>query len=120
MSIELKRAYDDPEKNDGLRVLVDRVWPRGIKKEDTRLDDWMKDIAPSDELRKWFGHDPEKWPEFCEKYFRELDDREDLVEKIAGYMKKGRVTLIFGAADREHNNAAALKQYLLERVSHSR
>lgn len=116
MDIRLKRAYDEPAPDDGCRVLVDRIWPRGIARKEARLDDWLKDIAPSSELRRWFGHDPEKWSEFVEKYFRELDRQDELVEKLAKHAGNGRLTLIFAARDREHNNAAALKRYLEERI----
>lgn len=115
MTIRLKRAYDEPAANDGYRVLVDRVWPRGVKKEEARLDDWLKEIAPTRELRKWFGHDPQKWPEFLERYSRELKDHPELLDRLARLNEQGRLTLVFGAKDREHNNAVALKEFLRER-----
>jgi len=114
MDIRLKRIYDPSEKSDGIRVLVDRVWPRGVRKEEANLDEWLRDIAPSSGLRKWFGHDPAKWEEFVKKYFRELDDRLELVKKLACLAGKGRLTLLFGAKDREYNNGVALKKYLQE------
>ena len=117
MSIRLKRAYDDPAKNDGYRVLVDGIWPRGVSKEDIQLDDWFKDIAPSDELRKWFDHDPDRWQEFVERYHRELKDRDDLIEKLVDAAREGRLTLVFGAKDREHNNAVALKSYIQNKIN---
>jgi uncharacterized protein YeaO (DUF488 family) len=112
MSIHLKRAYDAPAANDGYRVLVDRLWPRGISKEDLKIDLWLKEIAPSDDLRKWFGHDPEKWDEFKQRYFRELDDQPDVVKQLVDKVDQGRVTLVFAAKDEEFNNAVALKEFL--------
>ena len=112
MSIHLKRAYDAPAANDGYRVLVDRLWPRGISKEDLEIDLWLKEIAPSDDLRKWFGHDPEKWDEFKQRYFRELDDQPDVVKQLVDKVDQGRVTLVFAAKDEEFNNAVALKEFL--------
>jgi uncharacterized protein YeaO (DUF488 family) len=120
MDIRIKRAYDAPAKNDGYRVLVDRVWPRGVSKEDAQFDAWLKDLAPSSDLRKWFGHDPGKWRQFKEKYFRELDGRRELVGELLENIGGGRATLVYGARDREHNNAVALKQYLRERKKESR
>jgi uncharacterized protein YeaO (DUF488 family) len=112
MQIELKRAYDPPAPGDGRRVLVDRIWPRGIARDDLRIDAWLKELAPSPELRKWFGHDPEKWQEFKARYARELNKRPDALAQLLEITKSGRVTLIFGAKDTEHNNAVALKEYL--------
>lgn len=112
MTIQLKRAYDAPEKEDGYRVLVDRIWPRGISKEVARLDEWMKKVAPSSELRRWFGHDPDKWPEFKARYFRELEAKAEEVEALAEKARSQNLTLVFGAKDEEHNNAVALKEYL--------
>jgi len=112
MEIKLKRAYDQSAAGDGYRVLVDRVWPRGIKKEDLRLDEWLQEIAPSAALRKWFGHDPEKWPGFVERYFDELEANGREIKRLAAIAAEGRLTLVFGAKDREHNNAVALKEYL--------
>ena len=115
MEIDLKRAYDLPADDDGCRVLVDRVWPRGVKKEELRLEEWMKEIAPSAALRKWFGHDPEKWPEFVERYFSELEEQHGSeVKRLKEIARKGRLTLVFGARDRERNNAVALRDYLLK------
>ncbi len=112
MQIHLKRIYEEPEKNDGFRVLVDRAWPRGVKKEDARLDLWLKDVAPSKELRKWFGHDPEKWAEFRERYFRELDENPEAREQLEDKARQGTLTLLFAAKDERFNNAVALKEYL--------
>lgn len=120
MAIALKRAYDEPAADDGRRVLVDRVWPRGVKKEEALLHEWMKDIAPSSSLRQWFGHDPAKWPEFVERYFRELDGRQELVAQLAHLAAQGPLTLVYGARDREHNNGVALKKYLEEKTAPSR
>ncbi|MBY0360042.1 MAG: DUF488 domain-containing protein [Candidatus Obscuribacterales bacterium] len=107
-----KRAYDPSQPRDGLRILVDRLWPRGIKKEDLLLDDWIKDISPSNELRQWFAHDPAKWAHFVEKYSKELNDNKACWEPLLKKAKRHRVTLLYGAKDEEHNNAVALKQYL--------
>lgn len=112
MSIRLKRIYESTAADDGYRVLVDRLWPRGISKEKAHIDAWLKEIAPSDGLRKWFGHDPEKWQEFSERYFRELDGHSEAVELLARKAAEGRITLLFASADREFNNAVALKDYL--------
>lgn len=112
--IQLKRAYEAPACSDGLRILVDRIWPRGVKKEDAEITEWLKDLAPSTELRKWFGHEPEKWPEFQKRYLSEIKstDSEGL-QKLGEYLKgNDRVTLVFAAKDTEHNNAVALKQYV--------
>lgn len=110
--ISTKRAYDPPQSDDGLRILVDRLWPRGIKKEDLLIDDWIKDISPSNELRQWFAHEPAKWTQFVERYFKELDAKKACWEPLLKKAKRHRVTLVYGAKDMEHNNAVALKQYL--------
>ncbi len=111
MTISLKRAYEPPAKTDGLRVLVDRLWPRGLKKTDASIDLWRKELAPSTELRKWFGHDPEKWCEFQDRYRTELKGNEGLAE-IRALSREGKVTLIYGAKDEEHNQALVLKEVL--------
>jgi len=118
MRIRLKRAYVAAEDNDGFRVLVDRLWPRGVDKEQLRLNLWLKEIAPSNDLRKWFGHDPEKWDEFKRRYFGELEIHKDLVEELLIRCGTGQVTLIFSARDEKHNNAVALKEYL-EKIENS-
>ncbi len=100
MPIWLKRAYEKPWRIDGFRVLVDRMWPRGISKEVLLLDTWLKEIAPSSELRKWFEHDPEKWEEFKRRYSTELDSRKKLVEELLDKVRSGRVTLVFAAPRR--------------------
>lgn len=110
--IRLRRAYEEPGPMDGQRILVDRVWPRGISKEDLELDAWLKDIAPSDALREWFGHDPGKWGAFKDRYTKELDEREEAVAAIRERCGEGRVTLVYGAKDEKRNNAVALKDYL--------
>lgn len=110
--IKTKRIYEKPTIDDGYRVLVDRLWPRGISNDQARLDQWLKEIAPSAELRKWFGHDPKKWNEFREKYLLELHYHQDLAKQILEKLSKGNVTLLYGAADKEHNHALVLSDYL--------
>ena len=112
MSIQVKRVYDPPAKADGYRVLVDRLWPRGLTKQEARIDQWLKEIAPSTSLRKWFKHDPDKWKEFKKRYAAELDDQREHVKQLVRAARKQTVTLLFGAKDTEHNNAVALKEYL--------
>ena len=116
MSIELKRAYDRAAESDGYRVLVDRIWPRGVTKNDLRIDAWLKDLAPSASLRKWFRHDPAKWDEFKQRYAGELEQRSDALEQLVERARARRITLVFGAKDTEHNNAVALKEYLERRL----
>ena len=113
--VKLKRAYDAPTQSDGNRVLIDRIWPRGVTKDELRLDGWLKDLAPSARLRVWFGHDPAKWDAFKERYFGELDRRPEAVERLMAKSRKGTVTLVFAAKDIHHNNAVALKEYV-ERI----
>jgi len=115
MSIRLKRAYDAFARGDGYRVLVDRIWPRGRTKDDLQIDAWAKEIAPSTPLRKWFGHDPAKWAEFKRRYLRELAGKREEVDVLRRKAKRGRVTLVFGAKDKDHNHALALKAYLERR-----
>jgi uncharacterized protein YeaO (DUF488 family) len=110
--IELKRVYDRKDSTDGVRYLVERLWPRGIKKTELDLDDWLKDVAPSTELRKWFSHDPGKWTQFRRKYFAELDRAPEVCEPIRQAARKGTVTLLYSSHDAEHNNAVALKEYI--------
>ena len=114
-SIKTKRIYKAPEVNDGIRILVDRLWPRGIKKESASIKEWKKEIAPSNELRKWFNHDPEKYPEFRRKYMEELDASED-AERFLGFvnehLRSTNITLLYAAKDEEHNNALVLKDWL--------
>ncbi len=111
--IRLKRAYAPASADDGIRLLVDRVWPRGVSKQKIATDAWLKDIAPSTELRQWFGHVPERWEEFSKRYARELDAKPDAVAELRKWLKQGRVTLIYGARDEERNQAVALRDYLL-------
>jgi uncharacterized protein YeaO (DUF488 family) len=111
--LKIKRIYDSPEKDDGFRVLVDRLWPRGVSKERAHLDLWLKEIAPSDALRKWFGHDPKRWTGFEAKYQKELAGKTDLVQQIKKLEgEHGSVTLLYAAHDPLHNQAVALSQYL--------
>ena len=101
-----------PSEQDGFRVLVDRVWPRGLKKQDAAIDRWLKVIAPSSGLRQWFGHEPKKWREFCQRYSAELDDKKEEIRWLQKQSQSGTLTLVFSARDTEHNNAVALKNYL--------
>jgi uncharacterized protein YeaO (DUF488 family) len=110
--VKLKRVYDTAARSDGHRILVDRIWPRGVARGELRLADWIKDAAPSDGLRKWFGHEPAKWPEFKRRYFRELDRHPDALAPLVEQSRAGTMTLVFAARDAEHSNAAALKEYL--------
>lgn len=116
MDISLKRAYQAADSSDGLRVLVDRLWPRGISKEHARIDLWFKEIAPSSELRKWFGHDPARWDEFKTRYRTELDANPDTVKELKAAMAgHAKVTLVYGAKDEAHNDAVVLLEYLQSR-----
>jgi uncharacterized protein YeaO (DUF488 family) len=111
----LKRAYDPPAPPDGSRFLVERLWPRGVRKDELRLEAWLKDVAPTADLRRWFGHDPEKWPEFKRRYFRQLHANERALAPLREAARHGTVTLVYGARDTEHNAALALREYL-ERI----
>ena len=110
--IQLKRVYDKPKTGDGKRFLVERLWPRGIRKTDLRMDGWQKEAAPSNDLRKWFSHDPEKWTEFRHRYLQELNSRADSLDPLLEAARQGPVTLLYSSHDEEHNNAVALKQFL--------
>ena len=110
--IRLKRAYERPEPNDGTRILIDRLWPRGIKKTDAAIDRWLKEVAPSAELRRWFGHRPERWPEFRRRYRAELRRHPEIVEEIRKTARAGPVTLVYAARDEAHNDAVVLKELL--------
>lgn len=112
MNIQLKRIYEPFSKEDGYRILVDRLWPRGFTKQKAALDLWLKEIAPSTELRKWFGHDPEKWKEFQKKYRIELKQNKEALDRLMDYIKKGKVTLLYGAKDEEHNEAQVIKDFI--------
>lgn len=117
MDVRLKRAYDQPARSDGPRILVDRIWPRGVAKEDADIAHWLKGLAPSTELRKWFGHDPDKWSEFKERYLSELatEDAVEDLEKLKNLIAEhNRITLVFAAKDTEHNNAVALRDFILD------
>jgi uncharacterized protein YeaO (DUF488 family) len=110
--IQLKRVYEKPARSDGMRVLVERLWPRGLSKERAAVALWLKDVAPSPELRKWFGHDPARWEEFRKRYAKELRENKEAVEVLKEKAKKGTVTLVYAARDEEHNGALALKRFL--------
>jgi uncharacterized protein YeaO (DUF488 family) len=110
--IRLKRAYEEPAQSDGLRILVERLWPRGVTKEKAALDLWLKDVAPSPELRKWFGHDPRRWKQFEQRYWKELKGRNEAVDLLRNESRKGTVTLVYAAKDEQHNGAVALKQFI--------
>ena len=110
--IVLKRVYEPASPKDGVRILVERLWPRGVKKSSLHLEQWAKEVAPSETLRKWFHHDPARWQEFERRYFRELDENEEIWRPLLAESRKGRVTLIYSSHDREHNNAVALRDYL--------
>lgn len=114
--IRVRRVYDKPRPDEGKCFLVDRLWPRGISKESLKIDAWLKDIAPSDSLRRWFGHDPERWEEFRQRYNKELDENRDALKPFIDALKKGNVILIFSAKDLEHNNAVVLKEYLERKI----
>ncbi len=114
--IKLKRVYEPAGSGDGTRFLVERLWPRGIKKTSIRMDSWAKEIAPSDGLRRWFSHDPAKWGEFCCRYFGDLNTHPDAWQPLLEAARRGTVTLLYSSHDQEHNNAVALKQYLEERL----
>ncbi len=112
MGVAVKRVYDAASEDDGVRILVDRLWPRGVSKVQARIDRWLPELAPSAALRRWFNHDPKKWAEFKSRYFTELDGQRSLVETIRRNAKSGTVTLLFAAKDRDLNNASALREYL--------
>jgi uncharacterized protein YeaO (DUF488 family) len=116
--LKLKRAYESPETGDGKRILIDRLWPRGISKTTAHLDAWIKELAPSNELRKWFGHDDDRWEVFQKRYIQELSspDKETILDDIADMQKRETVTLVYGAKNPEHNNGVILKQLIEERM----
>ncbi|NNE23991.1 MAG: DUF488 family protein [Rhizobiales bacterium] len=115
MNIRVKRIYEEPAPEDGYRLLVDRLWPRGVSKQNARIDGWMKEIGPSSELRRWYGHDAARWREFKERYAAELDARADLVADVLALARAGTVTLVFSARDADRNQAVALAEYLAGR-----
>lgn len=112
--LRLKRAYEPAAPEDGMRILVDRLWPRGVSKEKASLDEWEKEIAPSTELRQWFGHEPSRWTEFQRRYRDELQDHADILDHIRELAKKQTVTLVYSAHDEEHNDAVVLRDILME------
>jgi uncharacterized protein YeaO (DUF488 family) len=114
-NVMLKRAYDSPSDEDGMRVLVDRLWPRGVKKVDAAIDHWLKELAPSTALRKWFGHDPARWNEFRRRYSAELHEHRDELDRLRDLARKRRLTLVYAARDETHNEAAVLRDILLGR-----
>ena len=114
--VRLKRAYEPPSAGDGTRVLVDRLWPRGVSKTDVAIDLWLKDVAPSTELRRWFGHDPERWDEFRRRYQTELADKAEPLKELQAYARKGTLTLIYAARDEAHNEAVVLRDLLVRRL----
>lgn len=116
MDIRIKRVYEEASKADGHRILVDRVWPRGMTKEHAHIDEWDKEIGPSTELRKWFGHEPPKYPEFKKRYINELKDVAGVLDRIRDLAKKQRVTLVYGAKDEAHNQAVVLQEVLLKKA----
>jgi uncharacterized protein YeaO (DUF488 family) len=119
MSIALKRAYEPPSPGDGCRILVERLWPRGVAKQDAKLDLWPKDVAPSTDLRRWFAHEVDKWEEFKRRYFEELDARPDVLIPVRERVEAGPVTFVFASRETRYNNAVALREYL-ERPRKSR
>lgn len=112
MRIQIKRVYEAPDDDDGKRILVDRLWPRGLSKVAAKIDFWEKEIAPSHELRRWYGHDPEKWPEFKRRYFAELRTNNEVVKRLLGFAGKGKVTFLYSSKEKRLNNAVALKEYI--------
>ena len=115
--IKVKRVYDEAEPSDGSRVLIDRIWPRGVRKNNLALDGWLKEVAPSDRLRKWFDHDPRKWKEFRRRYFAELHAKAETWAPILEKARKADVTLLYGARDPEHNQAVALRDFLIAKMN---
>jgi uncharacterized protein YeaO (DUF488 family) len=112
MALHLKRVYESAEEGDGKRILVDRLWPRGLSKKEAKVDVWLKQVAPSPALRRWFGHDPEKWSEFRRRYRHELEKNTDAVEALKKEIGRSKATLLFGAKDSEHNQAVVLKEFI--------
>lgn len=118
--ITLKRAYDPVSPTDGIRFLVERLWPRGVSKATLRIDAWLKEVGPSTALRKWFNHDPKKWEAFRRRYFRELGSQPELWQPIASAARRGRVTLVYSSHDTQHNNAVALQEFLGKKTRRSK
>jgi uncharacterized protein YeaO (DUF488 family) len=117
MDIPLKRVYEEPSESDGTRILVDRLWPRGLTKEKAKVDVWLKDLAPTTELRKWFNHEPSKWTEFKKRYWDEISNNTDALSTFKKYLADGKVTIVYGAKDEKHNDAVVIKQYLDKKAS---
>ena len=117
--INIKRIYVEPDRKDGFRILVDRLWPRGLSKDRTKVDLWLKDAAPSNALRTWFGHDRARWDEFKQRYFKELEDNKEPIQLIATKASEETVTLLYGAKDEQCNNAVALKEFIERRIGAS-
>jgi uncharacterized protein YeaO (DUF488 family) len=117
MALRIKRVYDKVETADGVRVLVDRLWPRGVSKEKAGIDRWLKEISPSKELRTWYGHDPERWEEFKARYFRELEQQGEVIGELVEQARAGTVTLLYSSTEKRINNAVALKEYLKSRLT---
>lgn len=115
--LRVKRAYEPASRLDGYRILIDRLWPRGVSKENAAIDEWLQEVAPSAELRRWFGHDPQKWREFRRRYRRELQARAHLLREIAALASHRRVTLVYGARDEEHNDAVVLAELIRARMA---
>lgn len=118
--VQIKRVYDPASPEDGKRILIDRLWPRGMKKDEAKIDEWIKEIAPSTDLRKWFAHDPERWREFKRRYQQELKTKSDVIELLRKEARKGTVTLLFSAHDLEHNNAVVLREVIGPRARRER
>jgi len=116
VDVDIRRAYEEPSEEDGRRFLVDRVWPRGRSRETLELEDWVRDVAPSDALRKWFGHDLERWEGFRRRYREELEERPEALEPLLAAARDGPVTLVYGARDTERNNAVVLREVLVDRL----
>jgi uncharacterized protein YeaO (DUF488 family) len=112
LDIRLKRAYEPPSPEDGTRVLVDRLWPRGVRKTEAAIDGWLKEVAPSTELRRWFGHDPDRWEEYERRYRAELSSRPGLLDKLRALAEQGTLTLVYAARDEDHNDAVVLRGLL--------
>jgi uncharacterized protein YeaO (DUF488 family) len=117
--IHIKRAYELPRQNDGARFLIDRLWPRGVSKEQAHLDEWYKDVAPSTELREWFGHDPNRWEEFKNSYTAELEKHQETWKGLLKAAEMGDITLVYSARDQSHNNAVVVKDYLEKKMNHT-
>ncbi|MDN5870918.1 MAG: DUF488 family protein [Nitrococcus sp.] len=116
MTVRIKRAYISPAREDGHRILVDRLWPRGVRKADAKIERWIKDVGPSTELRQWFGHDPRRWEEFQRRYCDELRHQQEALAELEHFARDGVTTLVFAARDEEHNNAVVLRDLIEDRL----